>query len=69
MINNKQNHGKRDDSFNTIYCTNNKMNEININNDFFIDYVSYGDIFEMTKKNIVKNPHYLLSKREDMYSG
>lgn len=50
-------------------ATNNKMNEININNDFFIDYVSYGDIFEMTKKNIVKNPHYLLSKREDMYSG
>lgn len=47
----------------------NKLIELNINNDFLLDYVSYGDIFDMTKKNIIENPHYLLSKRDDMFSG
>lgn len=46
-----------------------KIKEININNDFLLEYVSYSDIFEMTKKQLFTNPYYLLSKRDDMYSG
>ena len=46
-----------------------KMKEININNDFLLDYVSYGDIYDTTKEEISKNPYYLLSQRNDMFSG
>jgi len=48
---------------------NQKMKELNIDNEFLLDYVAYSDIYETVKRSISHDPHYLLSIRPDMYAG
>jgi len=46
-----------------------KVHELNVDNEFILEYVAYSDIYDMTKAGILADPHYLLAKRSDMYAG
>ena len=49
--------------------TGGKVKEVNIDNDFLLDFVSYSDVHDVAKAGTKKNPHYLLSKREGMFGS
>ena len=46
-----------------------KIQELNVDNEFLLDYVAYADIYDTTKAAMKGDPHYLLAKRSDMYAG
>lgn len=46
-----------------------KVHEVNVDNEFLLDYVAYADIYDTTKAAMITDPYYLLAKRSDMYKG
>jgi len=46
-----------------------KVHEVNVDNEFLLDYVAYADIYDTTKAAMISDPYYLLAKRPDMYMG